>query len=183
MLQKELKFNLMMYTFIFFSLVVMLIGTTYSYYTNKSENKENEKLVIKTANMLLRYTDGAELNVSNVLPGFSDNYIFSIENYSNDVDGKYRIILDIIEPLLDSTDENFVFSLSGQSNRYDDNGYVTYKEDEIPIESIELGIALIPSKTLHTYKLNLKLKDNNMNQNYLSGKSFKAKIRVESVYN
>ena len=55
--------------------------------------------------------------------------------------------------------------------------------DEIPVESIELGIALIPSNTLHTYKLNLKLKDNNMNQNYLSGKSFKAKIRVESVYN
>lgn len=183
MLQKELKFNLIMYTFIFFSLVVMLIGTTYSYYNNKIENSNDEKVIIRSANMLLRYDEGNELNVSNVLPGFSDVYTFSIENYSNDVDGKYKIILDIIEPLIDKKDENFIFSLSGVSNRYDDFGFITYQEDEIPIESIELGIALIPSNTLHKYTLNIKLKENNMNQNYLSGKSFKAKIRVESVYN
>ena len=46
--------------------------------------------------MLIRFFDGSEINAEHVTPGWEDTYKFSIENYSPDTVGKYRMKLEII---------------------------------------------------------------------------------------
>lgn len=177
------KCNTIIYLLVLIVLFAMLIGTSYAYYVKKIKNGDESRVVIKTANMLMRYAEKNEINVTNIEPGFETSLDFSIENYSTDTIGKYKIKLEIESPLIDNIDENFVYTLTGKANKNSSNNMVIdVNEMPIPVETSLIGKGIITPETLHEYKLTIKLKENNQNQNYLSGKIFIAKIVVEKDY-
>ncbi|MBQ4263486.1 MAG: hypothetical protein IJO32_06545 [Bacilli bacterium] len=165
-------------------MIVMVAGLSYAYIIKKIEGGDNTRVIIKTADIMLKYDEGNTLNAYNVSPGWEDEFTFSVENYSPEVNAKYKIILDILSPLSEKEDESFIYTLVSKSNKDNSevNAPVNVDETSVPISTSELGIASISAETLHEYTLNVKLKENNKNQNHLMGKTFIAKIVVETVY-
>ena len=99
------------------------------------------------------------INVTNIEPGFETSLDFSIENYSTDTIGKYKIKLEIESPLIDNIDENFVYTLTGKANKNSSNNTVIdVNETPIPVETSLIGKGIITPETLHEYKLTIKLK-------------------------
>lgn len=181
--EKERKFNIAIYILVFISVFIMLIGSSYAYFTKKIKNGDETRVIIKTANMLLRYTENNQINAKSISPGWGNTLSFSIENYSNDTAGKYKIKLEIISPLTESIENNFVYSLSGTSTTTNsDNVLINVEETPVPIETAIIGSGKISTLTLHNYVLSIKLKDNGQDQNYLKSKVFMAKIVVENDY-
>ena len=88
------KCNTIVYLLVLIVMFAMLIGTSYAYYVKKIKNGDETRVVIKTANMLMRYKESSEINVADVEPGFEKSMDFSIENYSTDTVGKYKIKLE-----------------------------------------------------------------------------------------
>lgn len=181
-IEKTRKFNIVIYLLTFIALFTMLIGTTYAYYVKKIKNGDETRVIIKSSNMLLRFYDGNQINAVDVMPGWESIYNFSIENYSPDTEGKYKIKLEIINPLTNTVENNFVYELTGTSTKKNNDKLVTKSETAIPVSTTDIGIGTISIGSLHEYKLKLKLKENNQDQNYLTGKTFVAKISAEYVY-
>lgn len=176
------KFNIIIYLLTLVALFTMLIGTSYAYYVKKIKNGDETRVIIKSSNMLLRFYDGNQINAVDVMPGWQSSYNFSIENYSPDTAGKYKIKLEIINPLTNTIDDNFVYELKGISSKNNNDKVVSKNETAIPVETTDLGVGTISIGSLHEYELIVKLKENNKNQNYLVGKTFIAKIVAEYVY-
>lgn len=177
------KCNTIIYLLVLIVLFAMLIGTSYAYYVKKIKNGDETRVVIKTANMLMRYAEKNEINAVNIEPGYETSLDFSIENYSTDTVGKYKMKLEIESPLIDKVDDNFVYSITGKSNKNSSNNtLIEVNETPVPVETSLIGKGIITPQTMHEYKLTIKLKENNQNQNYLSGKTFIAKIVVEKDY-
>lgn len=167
--------------FILIALITMVAGTSYAYYLKKIKGGDNTRVIMKSANMLLRYEESNEVIGRDITPGWEETLNFSIENYSSDTDGKYKISLVIESPLTDEIENDFVYSLVGESSNKNEKLF-SKNETPVPVETTDLGVNEIMVGSLHSYKLNIKLKDNNENQNYLMGKKFVAKIKVELVY-
>lgn len=177
------KCNTIVYILVLIVMFAMLIGTSYAYYVKKIKNGDETRVVIKTANMLMRYKETSEINVADAMPGFEKSLDFSIENYSTDTMGKYKIKLDIISPLIDKTDDSFVYELTGTADKNSSNNtLVNVKETPVPVKTTTLGSGIITPETLHQYKLTIRLKENGKDQNHLSGHTFIAKIVVEKDY-
>lgn len=176
------KFNMAIYLLTLIALFTMLIGTSYAYYVKKIKNGDQTRVIIKSSNMLLRFYDGNQINASHIMPGWEDTYRFSVENYSPDTVGKYKIKLEIISPLTDNIEENFVYELKGTPTKNNSDKLVTKSETAIPVKTTDLGVGTISVGSLHEYELKLKLKENNQNQTYLAGKTFVGKVTVEYVY-
>ena len=51
------KCNTIIYLLVLIVLFAMLIGTSYAYYVKKIKNGDESRVVIKTANMLMRYAE------------------------------------------------------------------------------------------------------------------------------
>ncbi|NLC48103.1 MAG: hypothetical protein GX758_01910 [Tenericutes bacterium] len=177
--EKTNKFNLIIYLLIFIVLFTMLIGTSYLYFTNKIKNESKTKISINNADVFVEYKKGNQINVSSIKHGWSSSISFSVENYSLDTNGKYKILLDIISPLSDEIDDNFILTLSGASTSNDKP--INIKEKVVPVESTMLSDCLIFPETLHTYILTIKLKDNKQDINHLKNRIFIAKVNVEKV--
>ncbi len=181
-LEKSRKFNIVIYLLTLIALFVMVIGTSYAYYVKKIKNGDTTRVIIKSQNMLIRFFDGSEINAEHVTPGWEDTYKFSIENYSPDTVGKYRMKLEIINPLTNTIEENFTYQLSGKPTKNNGDKLVSVSEKAVPVSSTELGTGEISIGSLHEYELKLQLKENNQDQNYLMGKTFVAKVVVEYIY-
>ncbi len=179
---KSRKFNIIIYLLVLVALFTMLIGTSYAYYIKKIKNGDQTKVIIKSTNMLLRFYDGNQINAVEIMPGWEDTYRFSVENYSPDTIGKYKIKFEIINPLIDKMENNFVYELNGTSTKNSNDRVVIKKETIIPYTTTDIGVGTIDVGSLHEYELKLKLKENNQNQTYLAGRTFIAKIVVEYVY-
>lgn len=176
------KFNIVIYLLTLVALFTMLIGTSYAYYVKKIKNGDETRVIIKSSNMLLRFYDGNQINAVGVMPGWQSSYNFSVENYSPDTVGKYKIKLEIINPLTNKIENNFVYELKGTSTKNNSDKVISKSETAIPVTTTDLGEGTISIGSLHEYVLTLKLKENNQDQNYLTGKTFVAKIVAEYVY-
>lgn len=169
-----------LYILIFITLIVMFIGVSYSYYTKKILGGDNTRVIIKTADILIKYYETNIIESYDISPGWSDDFEFVLENFSPNVDAEYKISLEIISPLTEEPDENFVFSLTGKTESKDE--IIKFDESKVPIKTKVIGSTKISAGAIHSYKLNFQLIDNNLNQNYLQGKKFIGRISVESVF-
>ena len=179
---KSKKFNIVICLLTLIALFTMLIGTSYAYYVKKIKNGDETRVIIKSSNMLLRFYDGNQINAVDVMPGWEDTYKFSVENYSPDTVGKYKIKLEIVSPLTNVIEDNFVYELKGSSTKSNGDKFISKNETAMPIETTELGEGTISIGSLHEYELKVKLKENGKDQSYLTGKTFVAKIVAEYVY-
>ena len=81
-----------------FLVLVTLIGITYAYFLTKIEGNTNDSsIILSTANMLLRYTDGNGLIEPDekIIPGtVIETKTFSVENLGTDIVNNYGVYLE-----------------------------------------------------------------------------------------
>ncbi len=179
---KTKKFNIMLYLIVLVAVFAMFITTSYSYYKKVIKEKDNSNLDIKYVNMLTTFYNPNQINGYNIKPGWEKVIDFTIENSSEDTIGNYKISFEIITPLSNMTDEDFVYTITGSSESKDTSNVVINKIDTpIPVLNRDIGTGSITPKNTHTYTITLKLKDDAdikkySSKNYL----FAGKIKVNN---
>lgn len=178
---KKTKLFIILYSFVYIFILAMTIGICISYYNNYI--KDHSDIIKENKfSLLVNYDRTDNISLTNLPYNYSDSYTFKVENFSEDTIGNYKIIFEVITPVSNMIDENFVYTLTSKSISTDKSNIVVSKsETPIPIVTKELGIATITPGNTHEYTLNLKLK--NIRTNYLIGKVFVSKIRIEDINN
>lgn len=180
---KSNKFSTILYLVVLIFVFIMSSGAFYAYYKKANKNIEDNKIIMKKLNLLLKYENGNKITADSIRPGWEKSFTFSVENFSADTIGNYKIIFEIITPLTNIIENNFIYTLNGESNSNDvTNKVITKNETPIPIVTKEIDSGVITPGNIQTYTLNMKLKDNHQNQNYLKGKVFVAQIKVINNY-
>ena len=96
--KKDNKFNLLFSLIVLLGVFIMLVACTYSYYM-KEIKKDNKDVTINTITMSMQYFNQENIELLNLKPGFTYKYNFSVNNYREDIIGKYKLIFDIETPI------------------------------------------------------------------------------------
>ena len=173
--KKEIKLNNILYLIVFLAVVIMLIGTSCAYYAKKGKKYNNE---VRYIDLLLEFDNESQINGKNIKPGWEESLEFSLENFSKDTIGKYKIVLEIITPLSNMVDENFVYSIEGVSDSKDtSNKTINIADTPIPVVTKYLPNGEITPKNKHNYKVTFRLKKEANIKNY-NGNLFAVRIRI-----
>lgn len=174
--KNQKKFGIILGIFILLAVIVMFVSF-YFLYQKKVVEPSHKETVINKFEMLLMFNQDSQVNGHNIKPGWEETREFSIENFSNDTIGKYNIIIEVITPLSNMIDENFIYKLEGVSQSVDtSNKTINASETPIPVVTKNLGTAYITPKNIHNYKMTFKLKKGA--KKYPSGNIFSVRIKV-----
>lgn len=174
---KHKKFNTILYIGVLVAILLMFSSSIYLYYVKVMKPKETN-IVIKNYEMLLMFNGEAEINAHNIKPGWTETKEFSIENFSEDTIGRYKIVLEVITPLSNMIDDSFVYTLEGETTSKDTtNKVVNVSETPVPVITKELGTAVITPKSTQNYKLTFNIKNNNKKY---GNNIFAVKVKVVS---
>ena len=172
--RKNEKFKSTIYIIILLAVLIMFGSIIYSYYLRlKKENEINA--IYEQVDLLVRY-DYANLELSDLKPGFEKEYTFTLTNESTH-EGKFKIMFSIQDALTDQIDQNFVYTLIGESNNSNDI-VASRNETPVPIANKAVAEGVIQGGSVQKYRLILKVKNNGQNSNYLSGKTFKGDMKI-----
>lgn len=172
----ENKKNIILYIIILVAIIAMF-SSYYFLYQKRVVEPSNKEKIINNFSMLLTFNKDSQINVHNIKPGWMDYREFSIENFSTDTIGKYKIVLEIITPLSNMIDKDFVYDVVGTTQSADkSNKVINVSETPIPVITKDLGNAVITPKTIHNYKISLYLKKSA--KKYPLGSIFSVKIKV-----
>ena len=170
------KINTILYIIVFVFVFIMFITTSVAYY-RKVIKKNNNVIETNNFSMLVSFDNTDKINANNLNNGYEIKKTFTIKNYSEDTIGKYSITFDIVTPLSNMVDEDFVYTLEGESESKDDtNKLISINSTPVPVMSKNIGSAIITPKNTHTYTLTIKLNNNK----YASDSLFSANIKVSS---
>ena len=155
-------------------MLVLVIGTTYAYFTAKvignDEAKDNQ---VYAGIMSLKLDGTQELNASNMLPGASKKVEFSVEN-TGTLTTTYE--LDMKEVYNDfANKEDLVYTLEQDNAIIKSNIEAPSKDDAI------LPAVVINPGEKQNYKLKLTFKETGTNQNNNQNKTFTGKIQIGSA--
>ena len=176
--KKSNKFSILLYIVVLLSIFAMFAGMFYMYYNNVIK-KDETNVVVKKLNMLLTFDKNNQINIHGIKPGYGESISFSVENYSEDTIGNYKIIAEVITPLSNMSDENFVYTLEGESESKDtSNRVVIVNETPVPVVTKELGSASITPNNKHNYKFTIKLNKNVDAKKYPKDSLFSLRIKI-----
>ena len=180
---KKKKTGTLLYLIVLLSVFAMFIGTSYAYHIKKLKEKDNTNVTVKNLDMLLMFNKGNQVNGKNIKPGWEESLEFSLENFSEDTIGKYKIVLEIITPLSNISDENFVYTLEGVSESKDtSNKVINVNETPIPVATKDLTNAVITPQNTHSYKITFKLKKDADAKKYVNS-LFSVMIKIANDNN
>lgn len=175
------KFNIILYLLVLIFVFVMFMATSYAYYTKTSKEKD-KNIVYNELLMSINYEGKDQLNVVNIRPGWEDSLTFTINNFSEDTIGKYKLVFEIITPLSNMMEEYFTYDLEGISESKDKtNSTINNTNVVVPVASKELEGGIITPKNVHTYKLNIRLDKKVNAKKYPKGSIFSARVKLVSV--
>ncbi len=174
--KKHKNFGVILYIFVLIAVIIMFLAFFYLYQKRVVEPSNREKIVNKFE-MLIMFNINDQINAHNIKPGYEETREFSIENFSNDTIGKYNIILEIITPLSNMIEENFVYTLEGSSQSHDNsNKVINVSETPVPVITKNLGTAYITPKNIQNYKIRFNLKKGT--KKYPSENIFSVRIKI-----
>ena len=177
------KFNIILYLVVLVCVFCMFLATSYAY-KNKIEKANNQHIIYNNVLMSIDYFGKNQINATNIKPGWEDSISFSINNHSKDTIGKYGLVFDIITPLSNMIDEDFVYVLEGENEKKDStNKLIITNETVVPILTKELEGGVITPNNTHTYKLKVRINKKANPKNYLKSNLFSAKVRLVSMDN
>ena len=180
---KDKKINAIIYLVVLLAVIAMLIGTSYAYHVKKERQKDNTNVTVKNLDMLLMFNNGDQVNGKNLKPGWEESLEFSLENFSNDTIGKYKIVLEIITPLSNISDENFVYSIEGESESKDtSNKVITITDTPVPVVTKDLTNGVITPQNKHNYKVTFKLNKEANSKKYVNS-LFAVRVRISNDNN
>ncbi len=170
------KINTIIYIVVFVFVFLMFIATSYTYY-NRVIKKDDAPKEVNKFNMLVMFNDTNVIDAKNLKKGYLVTKEFAIENYSSDTIGKYDIEFEIVTPLSNMVDEEFVYTLEGETVSKDNsNKVVNVPSTPIPVLSKTIGSGVITPKNTHSYKMTIKLNNNKYVKNSLFNALIKIKI-------
>ena len=171
---KNKKLNTIIYSIAFIFVFAMFITTSFAYY-NKVIKKNDEKVEVNNINMLVMFNKPNTIDAKNLKNGYEETIEFSVENFSEDTIGKYSIVFEVITPLSNMVDEDFVYTLEGVSDSKDtSNKVVNISSTPVPVLTKTIGTATITPKNTHNYVLKIKLNNNK----YVKNSLFNSKIKI-----
>lgn len=176
--QKAKKLNVLLYSVVLFFVIVMLVLMAISYFKRVDDNKLGEQKV-NNLNMLISFDKNNQINVHGLHNGYNESREFTIENYSKDTIGNYQIVFEVITPLSNMIDENFVYDLIGETDSKDkSNNLINVANVPVPVITKSLTGGVITPNTTHKYKVTFRM--NNSKIKYPNDNLFSLKIYVKS---
>ena len=176
-MEKKLKkFNLVLYILVLACIFAMVVIMAKAYFAKVNKNKDVE-VKENTINMLISFNENNQINIHNIKNNYSEEREFTIDNYSSDTIGKYKIVLEVITPLSNMVDENFVYSIVGETENKDKtNKLISVENIPIPVITKELTGGIITPNATHKYKLTVKMQNSKIK--YPKDNLFSLKIKV-----
>ena len=162
-----------------FLLLIMTTGLSYAYFSASVKGNENAKdMVVEAGTLSLVYTDGPEIKVQNIKPGWSTTKEVSVKN-TGTLDTNYNIIWQSLTNEI--TNNEIVISATCQ--RLNASGTVEGTCESISQAAIsDMTIAKrvsIESGITHKYTFTILFKETNADQNTNQGKKFNGVLGIE----
>ena len=162
-----------------FLLLIMTTGLSYAYFSASVKGNENAKdMVVEAGTLSLVYTDGPEIKVQNIKPGWSTTKEVSVKN-NGTLDTNYNIIWQSL------TNEvaNNEMVISATCQRLNASGTVEGTCESISQAAIsDMTIAKkinIEAGITHKYTFTILFKETNADQNTNQGKKFNGVLGIE----
>src|SRR5574344_1520189 len=154
------------------TLIITGVGSYAYFTTNVTGNTTAHQDVVTAGTMSITYADGAEVSLTNAIPGDTVTKLFSVTNTGN-VATNYDVYLsELNNQFVDQTD--LAYSLVST-----DGGYSTSSDVQIPSASGKIvSNQTIAAETTHTYTLVIKFIAKEETQDDNQGKTFSAKLQV-----
>ncbi len=155
-------------------MLVLVVGTTYAYFTAKVIGNDEAKNTQVYAGIMSLKLDGTqELNASNMLPGASKEVEFSVEN-TGTLTTTYELDMKNVYNDFVNKDE-LIYTL-------EQDGTIILNETEAPSkdDAILPAVVINPGEK-QIYKLKLTFKETGTNQNNNQNKTFTGKIQIDSA--
>ena len=157
------------------ALVIIITATSYAYFTAQLNGTSNNT-VVTTGAMEIEFSDGAQVNLQNALPGDYVEKTFSVENKGT-LDTVYDIYMsDLINEFVDKSD--LVYTLTSNDGGQNINETQVGDVPTKIVSNKQIGVG-----DKHNYTLRIEFKETNDNQDDNKGKSFSTIIRVNEVQN
>ena len=162
-----------------FLLLIMTTGLSYAYFSASVKGNENAKnVVVEAGTLSLVYTDGPEIKVQNIKPGWSTTKEVSVKN-----NGTLGAYYNVIWQSLTNTISNNELVLSATCQRLNASGIVEGTCESISQAAIsDMTIAKrvsIESGITHKYTFTILFKETNVDQNTNQGKKFNGVLGIE----
>ena len=161
--------------------VVMLVtSASYAWFTATVRNDGNpESNVVTTGNMEITYSDGQIIGTpTNMIPGQEITKDFTIRNTGN-VDTEYVIYLSEVNNSFNPTTD-LEYKLEKLSTNGYEKVYTVCPTTPTAINNVAIQLA---NNDTHEYRLTIKFKETNANQDTNKGRKFSAKISVNEYKN
>ena len=162
-----------------FLLLIMTTGLSYAYFSASVKGNENAKdMVVEAGTLSLVYTDGPEIKVQNIKPGWSTTKEVSVKN-NGTLDTNYNVIWQSLTNEIINND----MVISATCQRLNASGTVEGTCESISQAAIsDMTIAKkisIESGITHKYTFTILFKETNADQNYNQGKKFNGVLGIE----
>ena len=160
-------------------LLLLTTGLSYAYFSASISGNENAKNVVVNAGTLsLVYTDGPEIKVENIRPGWSTTKEVSVKN-NGTLDANYNVIWQT----LTNTITNNELVLSATCQRLNASGTVEgtcESISQVPVSDMTIAKKInIESGFTHKYTFTILFKETNADQNNNQGKEFNGVLGIE----
>ncbi len=162
-----------------FLLLIMTTGLSYAYFSASVKGNENAKdMVVEAGTLSLVYTDGPEIKVQNIKPGWSTTKEVSVKN-TGTLDTNYNVIWQSLTNEIINND----MVISATCQRLNASGIVEGTCESISQAAIsDITIAKkisIESGITHKYTFTILFKETNADQNTNQGKKFNGVLGIE----
>ena len=162
-----------------FLLLIMTTGLSYAYFSASVKGNENAKdMVVEAGTLSLVYTDGPEIKVQNIKPGWSTTKEVSVKN-NGTLDTNYNVIWQSLTNEIINND----MVISATCQRLNASGTVEGTCESISQAAIsDMTIAKrvsIEAGITHKYTFTILFKETNADQNTNQGKKFNGVLGIE----
>ena len=154
--------------------LVVLMGISYAWFKTVIKGNEDAKTItIRAGKLEITYVDGPELNVQNIVPGWTASKTFTVQNTGDDSQ-TYKIAWATLE-------NNFINRADLKYSITSTNGGGTLSQTQIPNSDNNIIIIdniTIPVNTIQTYTITIQYLLTQYNQNSDKERTLSGKIEV-----
>lgn len=172
------KENKLLFGICFGIIFIISVSTSYAFFDSTITNKDVKDQVVTTGTLSLRYVDGSEINMPNIIPGATVTKTVYVAN-TGTLNATYNLVWQ--ELVNEITNDEIL--IEGTCTRLDGTSEsVSGTCDNItstPISSNVIKSAVsIESNIIHKYDLTITFKETNASQNYNQSKKFSGVIGI-----
>ena len=157
-------------------LVVTVLGVSYAWFNAKIENLNSKVSTVTTGSLKIKYVDGEEISLSNMIPG---NYVtkeFSVSNVGDEA-VSFNLELETIENTVLKNELVISASCTRLNGETIEGTCNNINEKSISSSFLSRNITIEPNIT-YKYEIKLLFKNTNRNQNYNMSAKYNGKINV-----